>query len=122
MYLNAKKVGAYAVRNLYWKSHIHLKDVGKQFFLKKKMTRENRNLIYVVICSTCKEEHIGETKIGDSKLRDRVRICMQHIRKPEHEKLKAKRHLRTCSKGNLTIFLLLQLRSYDTGLRQKYED
>ena len=117
MYLNAKKVGAYAVRNFYWKSH-----KNQQFFLKTKMTRDNRNLIYVVICSTCKEEHIGETKIGDSKLRDRVRICRQHIRKHEHEKLKAKRHLRTCSKGNLTIFLFLQLRSYDTDLRQKYED
>ena len=31
------------------------KNVGKQFFLKKKMTCGSRNLIYVVICQTCKE-------------------------------------------------------------------
>ena len=49
-------------------------DVGKQLFLKKKMTCDSRNLIYLVICATYKEEYIGETGIGDSKLRDTVRI------------------------------------------------
>ena len=76
------------------------KNVGKQFFLKTKMTCDGRNFIYVVICPTCKEEYIGETGIGDSKLRDRVRIYRQHIRQPEHEKLKVEKHLRTCDKGN----------------------
>ena len=46
---------------------IHFKNIGKQFFLKAKMSCDSRNLIYVVICPTCKEEHIGETVIGDSK-------------------------------------------------------
>ena len=50
------------------------KNVGKQFFLKTKMTCDSRNLIYVVICPTCKKQHIGESGKGDSKLRDRVRI------------------------------------------------
>ena len=63
------------------------KNIGKQFFLKTKMTCYSRNLIYVVICPTCKEEYIGETGIGDSNFRDRVRIYRQHIRQPEHEKL-----------------------------------
>ena len=64
------------------------KNVGKQFFLKTKMTHDSRNLIYVVICPTCREEYIGETGTGNSKLRDRVRIYRQHIRQPEHEKLR----------------------------------
>ena len=64
------------------------KNVGKQLFLKGKMACDRRNLIYVVICPTCKEEYIGETGISDSKLRDRVRICRQHIQRPEHEKPK----------------------------------
>ena len=98
------------------------KDVGKQFFLKMKMTCASRNLIYVFICPTCKEEYIDETGIGDSKLRDRVRIYWQHIRQPEHEKLKVEKHLRTCGKGNFTIFPFLQLGTNDTDLRREYKD
>ena len=86
------------------------------------MTCGSTNLIYVVICPTCKEEYIGETGIGDSKLKDRVRIFSQDIRQSEHEKLKVVRHLRTCGKGNFVIFPFLQLRSNDTDLRQEHED
>ena len=78
------------------------------------MKRDSRNLIDVVICPTCKEEYIGESRIEDSKLRDRVRIYRQHIRHAEHEKLKVEKDLITCGKGNFTIFTFLQLRSNDT--------
>ena len=50
------------------------KNIGKQFFLKTKMTCDSRNLVHVVICWTYKEKYIDETGIGDSKLWDRVRI------------------------------------------------
>ena len=90
------------------------------------MTCHSRNLIYLVICPTFKEQlkvkSIGETKIGDSKLRDRVRIYRQHIRQSEHEKLKLEKHLRACGKGNFTKFPFLQLLSNDTDLRREYED
>ena len=96
--------------------------LGKQLFLKTKMTCDSRSFIYVVICPTCKEEYIDETGIGDSKIRDRVRIYRQHIRQREHEKIKVEKHLRTCGKGNFIIFPFLQLRSNDTDLRREYED
>ena len=80
------------------------KNVGKQFFLKTKIICGSGNLIYLVICPTCKEEYIGKTGIGDSELRDRVRIYRHHIRQPEHEKVRVEKHLRTCGKGNFTIF------------------
>ena len=86
------------------------------------MTCDSRNLIYVVICPTCKEEYIGETGTGDSKLRDTVRIYRQHIRQPEQEKLKVETYLRICIKGNFTIFPFLQLRSSDRDLRREYEE
>ena len=98
------------------------KSVGKQFFLKTKMTCHSRNFIYVVICPTCKEEYNDETGIGDSKLRDRIRIYRQHIRQPEHEKLKVEKHLRTSGKGKFTIFPFLQLSSNDIEIRREYED
>ena len=80
------------------------------------MTCDGTNLIYVVICPTCREKYTGETGIGDSKFRYRVRIYGQHIRQPEHEKLKVAKHLRTCGKGNFTIFPFLQLRSNEIDL------
>ena len=38
------------------------------------MRCDSRNLNYIVICPTCKEEYIDETEIDDFKLRDKVRI------------------------------------------------
>ena len=46
------------------------------------------NVIYVVICSGCLEEYIGETGVGKTRLRDSVRVCRKHIKQPEHQKLK----------------------------------
>ena len=74
------------------------------------------------MCRTCKEEYIGETGIGDSKLRHRVRIYREHIRQSAHEKRKVEKRLSTCVKENFTIFLLLQMRSNDTDLRREFED
>ena len=98
-------------------------NVGKQFFLKAKMTCDSRNLIYLFICPKCSEEYIGETGIGDSKIRDKVEICRKDIRQqPENGKFKVEKHLRTCGKKNFTIFLFLQLRSNGTYHRWEYED
>ena len=97
-------------------------NVGTQFFQKTVMTCDSRNLVSAVLCPTCREEYIGENGTGDSKLRDRVMIYWQHIQQSEHEKLKVEKHLRTCGKGNFTIFPFLQLRSNDTDLRREYED
>ena len=68
------------------------------------MTCDSRNLIYVVKCPTSKKEYIGETGIGDSKLRDRVRIYSHHIRQPEHEKRKVEKHLRIVAKETSQYF------------------
>ena len=37
--------------------------------------------------SGCLEEYIGETGVDKTRLRDRVRVYMQHIKQPEHQKL-----------------------------------
>ena len=72
------------------------KNTQKTFFLRSEMSCNSSQLIYVVICPTCKEEYIGETGIGKTKLRDRVRVYRQHIRRPEYQKLKVEGHLRKC--------------------------
>ena len=89
--------------------------------LKNRLTCDSFNLIYVVICDTCKEEYIGETGEGKAKLRDRFRVYHQHIRQPQYKQLKVEGHLRVCGNGEFWIFSLLQMRSQDINLRRSYE-
>ena len=101
--------------------HYTLKNVQITFKLKNRFTCNSFNLIYVVICVTCKEEYIGETGEGKTKLTDRVRVYRQHIRQPQYQQLKVEGHLRVCGNGEFRIFPLLQMRSQDTNLRRSYE-
>ena len=50
------------------------KTTGDIFYLKEDMTCKSSDLIYVVICSTCNEEYIGETGERKTRVRDRVRV------------------------------------------------
>ena len=80
--------------------HHIFKNSKTKFMLKTPITCDSSNLIYVIICPTCKEEYIGETGEGSSKLKDRVRIYRQHIRQPEYQQIKVEGHLRECGKGS----------------------
>ena len=81
------------------------KNVDKTFNLKAHFSCDSSNLFNIIICPTCGEEYTGETGVGKTKLRDRVRVYRQHIRQPEYQKLKAEEHLRTCGKRTLKTFL-----------------
>ena len=103
--------------------HYTFKIVQITFKLKNCITCDSFNLIYIVICGTCKEEYIGDTEEGKTKLRDRVRdrVKRQQIRQTQDQQLKAVGHLRVCGNGEFRIFPLLQMRSQDTNLRRSYE-
>ena len=47
-----------------------LKNVDETFNLKVHFSCESSNLLYIIICLTCREEYTGETEIGKTKLRD----------------------------------------------------
>ena len=89
--------------------------------MKAHFSCDSSNLLDAVICPTCGEEYTGETGVGKTKLRDRVRVYRQHIRQPEYQKLKAEEHLRLCGKGTFKIFPLLQMRSSEIDLRRSYK-
>ena len=95
------------------------KNVDKTFNLKTYFSCDSYNLLYIIICPTCGEEYTGETGIGKTKLRDRVRVYRQRIRQPEYQKLKVEEHLKTCGKGTFKIFPLLWDAEID--LRKSYE-
>ena len=96
--------------------HYTFKNAQITFKLKNRFTCDSFNLIYV-ICDTCKEEYIGETGEGKTKLRDRVRVYRQHIRQPHYQQSKIEGYLRVFCNGKFRIFPLLQMRSQDANLR-----
>ena len=70
------------------------------------MSWNSFNVIYVMICSGCLEECIGETGVGTKRrVRDRVKVYRQHINQPDHQKLKVEE----------------QMQSNDTNLRRAHE-
>ena len=107
--------------NLLIQKSYTFKNINKEFVLKTRMDCNSSNLIYVVICPTCKEEYIGETGMNKTALRNRVTLYRQHINDPKYEMLKVEKHLRECGKGNFKIFPFLQLRQQDTTLRRTME-
>lgn len=90
----------------------------KEFEIKTNFNCETANLIYVIICSGCSEEYIGET---GCTLKERLNIYRQHIRQPEYQQIKAEEHLRICGKGEFTIFPFFKIKENNKALRKSYE-
>ena len=116
-----KKLGCECCKCLLLANHHVFKNTGYKFTLKSSMSCDSSNLIYVLICDGCKEEYIGETGIGTTKLRDRVRVYRQHIRDKNYQMLQVEEHIRECGNGKFKIFPFLQMKSIDTALRRSFE-
>ena len=96
-----------------------LKNWHQTFVLKSNFNCKTPNLIYVIVCSRCNKEYIGNT---GGQLKERLDICKQHIRQPEYEKKEVERHLRTRAKGIFKIFPLFKMKEKNKILREYYED
>ena len=92
------------------------------FTLKTPMSCNSFNVIYVVTCSGCLEDHIGETGVSKTRLWNRFRVYRQRIKQPEHQQVKVEEHLRICGRGYFKIFPLLQMWANDTNLRRAYKE
>ena len=68
---------------------------GVRFKIKTKMTCEVKDVIYVVTCSGCGKQYIGETE----DRRDRVTIHNQQINYPQYRHLNVSRHIARCAIG-----------------------
>ena len=97
------------------------KTAGDILYIKEDMKCESSNLIYVVTCSTCNEEYIGETGEGKTRVRDRVRVYRQHIHPRQYQQRKCKKHFRTRRKGQFKICPFFKLHSLNKYLREQYE-
>ena len=94
------------------------KTVDKKFEIRIPFNCESKNLIYVVICSGCKEEYIGQTQ---TMLKERLNTYRQHIRQPELQQINVEGHIRTCGGGNFKVMPFFAIREDSKILRESYE-
>ena len=95
-----------------------LKTVDKKFEIRVPFNCESKYLIYVVICSGCKEEYIGQTQ---TMLKEILNTYRQHIRQPELQQIEVEGHIRRCSGGNFKIMPSFTIREDNKILRESYE-
>ena len=75
----------------------------------------------MVICSTWKEEFIGEPGVGKAMVGDRVQVYWQHIHQTQYQQLKFEEHCQTCGKGEFKIFPFFKVYSQNKYWREQYE-
>ena len=94
---------------------------GTTFEIKSNMDCNSKCLLYVITCSGCNGQYIGET--GDV-LRNRVRVHRQHIRDPKTRILNVSEHIATCSNDtlNFTIVPFYKMNTDCTITRREKED
>ena len=78
------------------------------------------NLLYILTCSGCGKQYIGET--GDV-LRNRIRVHRQQIRNPNVRMLKVSSHIDNCAlnEPKFTVFPFYKCTTDDTLMRRQKE-
>ena len=74
------------------------KNWHQPFVLKSNFNCETPNVIYVIICSGCNKEYIGQT---GGQLQEGLSIYRQHIRQPEYEKNRSRKTFTDMCKGDI---------------------
>ena len=94
---------------------------GKNFTIKHSGDCNIRNVIYVMKCSGCGLEYIGETGI---QLRNRVTIHNQQIRDHNLRFLRVSQHLASCPTATprYSIFPFYKMGTEDQSARRIKED
>ena len=84
----------------------------------EKMNCKSQDLIYCLICPTCKEEYIGETGIP---LHKRMNLHRNQIEIEEYRNLPCSKHLYTCGKTKFKIFPFFKCKSNNNIFRHAAE-
>ena len=90
----------------------------KVFKIRSPFSCISSNVIYIIICSGCQEEYIGQTS---RTLKERLGVYREAIRHPKYERLPVEKHLRECGKGKFNMFPILQVRKDDKLTRECIE-
>ena len=105
---------------LYLKQSDHhiFKETGTRFNLRYNFTCTSKNLIYVLICSVCYGEYIGQTS---TQLKQRLNTHIEQINHDNLRMLKVSNHIYNCSKGKFQIFPFYKLKSDNKYEREQKE-
>ena len=85
------------------------------------MACEMKDVIYVVTCSRCGKQYIGETE----DIRDRVTVLNQQLNHPQYRHLNVSGHIARCAIGRrlkCKICSILKLRNQNRISRQVKEN
>ena len=74
----------------------------KKFKIRVQFNCESKDLIYVVICSRCKEKYIRQTQ---AIFKERLNTHRQYIRQPDLQQIGVEGHTRTRGGRNFKIML-----------------
>ena len=88
------------------------------FIIKSPFNCDSSNFVYLILCSGCNEEYIGQTS---RTLRERIVLYRQHIHDETKRTSYVEKHLFKCGKGKFKIYPFLQLRSNDLTKREGHE-
>ena len=79
--------------------------VHKKFEIRVPFNCDSKNLIYVVICSSCKEEYIEQTQ---RIIKERLNSYRQHTQPVNISQLDIENHIRTYCDRNFKVLSFLQ--------------
>lgn len=91
-------------------SEILFKKNNFNFRIKYNFTCLSKNLIYVINCTSCNKQYIGET---GGTLRIRMNLHRNQTKHEEYRHLFVNKHLNSCSKGDFTVFPFYKMNSED---------
>ena len=97
---------------------VHFKATDSTFTVKRNMNCESRNVIYLITCSGCGEQYIGET---GTPLKTRMTTHRQQIRDPETRKIAVSGHIAQCGQGKFTVSPFYKMDTDSQDLRRSKE-
>ena len=81
----------------------NLKNSSKPLIIKSRMDCTATNIVYLIRCTGCSKEYIGES----SNLRARVRVHKQQTLDPRLRHLYVNHHIAHCAIGKPTLFQII---------------
>ena len=79
---------------------ITIQSTGQKFIIKKEATCRTDNVLYILTCSGCGEQYVGETCM---MLTRRITLHRQHINTPQYRILGVNRYIAECVRANVSV-------------------
>lgn len=89
-------------------NHYKFKNTSTPFEIRKNLTCNSKNVVYVMECSNCAENYIGCTQA----LNYRVALHKSNIKIADNRYLNVSKHIATCGNAKFKVMPILQTTNY----------